>query len=232
MKPTPEQQDYINEYLYGNLKYRATYNELFDHILTALDTIPEDVPFGNAMQIIIKDFGGTKAIRLMETEYRKASTKGLIKQYLGYMVQCCKSSTIILIVAGSILIYFFNKQAWFDSHQYLRLPLTLWMGIVPMMILAVKRRLGSLRKIEVENFYIDKKGLAVDVVIPYLSYLPIYIYLAGQLFFKDLSQHPYVLTIIFFVVTVHGLAYDKLLKKEFKANLIDNKLDMDINRAI
>ena len=37
MKPSQQQQQWLKEYLYQVIKYRETYLEVYDHVLTALE---------------------------------------------------------------------------------------------------------------------------------------------------------------------------------------------------
>ena len=64
MKITPEQQSLLQRHLRKILKYRETYAEFYDHIVTAVEAEKANILFDDAVIGIIKnDFGGVKGMR-------------------------------------------------------------------------------------------------------------------------------------------------------------------------
>src|ERR1700744_1031267 len=120
MKPTPAQLLLLQKYLRKNLKYRETYAEFYDHILTAVEAEKADVLFDDLVMKVIKDdFGGTKGMRLIEDEYQRSVFKELKKRYLRYMLNNSRSPGIVITVTLGVLIYFITKQPWFDLDVFL-----------------------------------------------------------------------------------------------------------------
>ena len=67
MKLTLQQEENLKTYLRKELSYRETYEEVYDHILTALEQKPKEIPFQDSInQIISNDFGGGKGLVEME----------------------------------------------------------------------------------------------------------------------------------------------------------------------
>lgn len=67
MKPTLQQEEIFRKYLREALLYRETYEEAYDHVLTALEQKPAEIPFQEAVNQILKDdFGGGKGLVEME----------------------------------------------------------------------------------------------------------------------------------------------------------------------
>ncbi|RZM29093.1 MAG: hypothetical protein EOO88_06285 [Pedobacter sp.] len=77
---TKTQQAEISEYIITVPKYRETYNELYDHILSSLAEV-EDQPFNIELvaKIINEDFGGFKTIVCAEADYNKEAIKNCIR---------------------------------------------------------------------------------------------------------------------------------------------------------
>ncbi|MBC7401119.1 MAG: hypothetical protein H7289_14365, partial [Mucilaginibacter sp.] len=85
MKPNQEQLTAIENILGQVSKYRETYDELYDHILSALETVPDDVPFIDALHNIVEnELGGGPGIAVIEAKYKKATLKEIGKKYLKY----------------------------------------------------------------------------------------------------------------------------------------------------
>ncbi|MFD2145511.1 hypothetical protein [Mucilaginibacter antarcticus] len=62
MIPTAEQKELIKTQLQDILKVRETYEEIYDHIITALEAMPDNKSFNEAMDYIFKRELGAKVV--------------------------------------------------------------------------------------------------------------------------------------------------------------------------
>ncbi len=86
MKPTPDQKLWLKDYLYQVMEYRETYEEVYDHILLALENEPKSEFFESAvMKIITDDFGSNNALYELERSCKYAAERDSIQQYAGLM---------------------------------------------------------------------------------------------------------------------------------------------------
>jgi hypothetical protein len=82
MKPTEQEKQWLKEYLYQALTYRETFDEVYDHILLALEH-KEAQPFfeSTVYQIIDEDFGGSINMLNMEVECQITTNSEVKSQY-------------------------------------------------------------------------------------------------------------------------------------------------------
>lgn len=73
MKPTYEQKQWLRDYLHKVMKYRETYEEVYDHILLAIANEPEHEFFETTIaNVINRDFGGTDGLYQLEENCKLA----------------------------------------------------------------------------------------------------------------------------------------------------------------
>jgi len=88
MKLTEQQDIYLKEYLRKALKYRETYNEVYDHMLTALTNKTGDAPFEQIVDEIIRyDFGGRDSLAMLEVAAKKSNSKADIASFRSLFYQ-------------------------------------------------------------------------------------------------------------------------------------------------
>ncbi len=81
MKPTLQQEENLRTYLADILKYRETIDEVYDHVLTAVEEKSENVRFQDAVnQVLNDDFGGNKGLVKTERQrLRDATWEGFVQ---------------------------------------------------------------------------------------------------------------------------------------------------------
>ena len=81
MIPTETQDQELRKYLHSILKYSETFEEAYDHILTALEKETQTGSFEQAVRKVInEEFGSPKGLVDMEHSYYKAATKDATRQ--------------------------------------------------------------------------------------------------------------------------------------------------------
>jgi hypothetical protein len=73
MKPTLPQKKWLRDYLQTVMKYRETYEEVYDHMLLAIEDEPEHEFFETTVaNVINRDFGGTDGLYELEDNCKLA----------------------------------------------------------------------------------------------------------------------------------------------------------------
>lgn len=73
MKPNKEQKQWLREYLYQTMQYRETFEEVYDHVLLALEDEPKKEFFEtNVLNILERDFGGMNGLLQLEENCRQS----------------------------------------------------------------------------------------------------------------------------------------------------------------
>ncbi|HWZ35581.1 MAG TPA: hypothetical protein VNW51_05440 [Mucilaginibacter sp.] len=106
MTPTPQEKQWLRDYLYQTMQYRETFEEVYDHVLLALEEEPEHEFFETAvMNIIDRDFGAY-GLQALEENCRQAvedmATAQFINDFKSWFI------TPLVIVTASLfgsLIY-------------------------------------------------------------------------------------------------------------------------------
>jgi hypothetical protein len=222
MKPTPDQELLLQKHLRKNLKYRETYAEFYDHILTAVEAEKADVLFDDVVIGVIKaDFGGTKGMRLIEGEYQRSVFKELKKKYRHYVLDNFRLPGIFITVTLGVIIYFITKQPWFDMDVFLFnvIAIRLIPDILRMITYIRLPRIYKtpLRSIKTAFF---KWQNFLTYFIFYLAYL-----LASHSLFsnpaglKQITVTPLIITIPMLLVALHSLTYYKIYRDDIKTGL-------------
>jgi hypothetical protein len=217
MKPSQEQLTAIEDILGNASKYRETYEELYDHILSALETVPDDVPFIGALYNIVENgLGGKSGISLIEEKYRKVAVKEIAKKYLTYFGRYLISPLILVIIAGTALLYWVLVMVQSPTAHFLLMIMIMNIGYLPLRFrryeVAKAQRLG----------YHGKSSI-VSIAYPVFRYAPVYFYAVIGLcyFLVNVRANPNTLTApiistIFFISTVNALTFYRLCKDEFE----------------
>jgi len=211
MKPNDEQVLAIRLYLRDHLKYSETKDEMFDHILTALEYAPLELSFGEAMNGVIKDIGGLKGIAKIERAAKMAAIRAMLTEYLGTLKQVCRSSFIIAIAAIAITAYYLLNR--FELR-----PFAFWLSLTAIMNIpsfAIKRNIFRAPNL------VNVKNDAFKTIYA-ASYAGIMLLLILVMCFSSVMLIIY--TGAFSIVSIHGAVLYKLTRKELKVKLSDNNI--------
>jgi len=217
MKPTPEQLAFLKKYLHQNLEFRESYIEFYDHILTALEGIGNEVTFGRAVQDIVdRDFGGFENIAKIERSFKVNATRDVKKKYAHNLVSFFKPQGIWFTITLFALFYIAAMQSWF--------------GFWPCMIavLVMRLSLGVLRGVRhIRSGYVFQSRLrsVKDGVFIWLDQIPVmvFILIAIACAFKTGSPVAWfghistaVSALFLTAMALHTVAYYKVYRDEFK----------------
>lgn len=219
MKPNTEQLESIKNILGSVTNYRETYAELYDHILTALDAIPDNDSVPQALYHIVEvELGGKKGIAKIEATYKKVATKEVFRRYMAYLVSYLLSPFLLVAIALTVLAYkFFTKS--FEEFGWLRV-VCMWLNVIPIsvtkIIMAKAKRDGLYNKVSV-----------IRTIYSWAVAFPIYLSLALQLIIflvslvvsLNFNQYLYINLAMFFLNIFIVLATYRLCRDELKLRL-------------
>jgi hypothetical protein len=224
MKPNAEQQEFIRQKLQGKLKVRETYDELYDHVLSALDKVPDDGLFASAVhQIIEHDLGGKRAMRAIQIKAVKIAVKDFIGEYFTSLGQSLKSPAMFIILPATVIYYLLMHQEWFWGVTGQTLPT--FIILIPATIISAnhlkvqKQRGWKTNKTESAKLLIKPIANGFMLFFPMIlwpqtSIICHYLQRAGimqkQIDYYGMPVN--VATVLFFVISLHALVYYKMYK--------------------
>jgi hypothetical protein len=220
MKPNPQQDILLRQYLREALLYRETYEEVYDHVITALAQNPHTGTLEEAVnQILCEDFGGYNELRKMESKAKSAAlTNGVVK-YLGFYFGYFKWPLAPFTLAFAVLVYFTLAQV-----KLAPIVLEAMFGVI-----ILTPAILSLRRFYVVGYlFKDTKRSIRDDIFSMISMVPTRLFVISGIFItinlskgKDIwhNANPAVLTFLYVASAVYLLSIIKLYRDEFKMNV-------------
>ena len=213
MKPTEQQLKVLQEYLHKALNYRETYEEIYDHILSALEYQPDIISFEEAINIVIKnDFGSPKNLLKIEKAVKDALVKETIGTYMKYFSYYFKVPGLLYTLVVALLSFYFFSQ--------MRPEPTCVVGAVAVIILC-PCLIWALRLYNTGYILDTTRKSAKDKLFENMAGLPIRICLiplmaVNLLHYKIWDSNYYLITAFFVLGIFYNVALYKLYKREFK----------------
>jgi hypothetical protein len=216
MKLTEQEDQFVKQYLSKILKYRETYDELYDHIVTALSHKTSITSFEQSVyDIVTDDFGGYDNLMKLEKASKKVAVKDTIGLFLIYFTGYFKFPKLVYTVAGIVMIYYFAPHV----------QLKLWTVLGNCLVMIVFPQLYYFALMIKKFAFLqkrDKKGYVFKPtfklnVIAAMGTLPIWIYLLCD-FLSPIylsfwrSPHPVLLTSFLIISVLYALSLMKLYR--------------------
>lgn len=131
MKLTEQEDQLLKQYLSEILKYRETYDELYDHIVTALSHKTTIISFEQSVyDIITDDFGGYDNLMKLEKASKKAAIKDTTRLFLISFIGYFKFPKLLYTVVGCGITYYFTLHVQLSLWNLRAIGLT--MMVLPM----------------------------------------------------------------------------------------------------
>lgn len=228
MTPTLEEKLWLRDYLYQALSYRETFDEVYDHILLALENRSAQPYFESTVyKIIDEDFGGSINMLNMEVECQRTIEKELQTQYWQTYFSWLKlPHAAYLLIIGSALFF---------SSSFNNLIFDLILVVIaclPLVLIVV-------RKISIRLIFHDKKTSIRDSAFKWLVYWYIIIriliinpvarllsFVLRHLFNYSTAAWVHSMparflgTFFFMITVIHILTLFELYREEFKTEMI------------
>ncbi|GAA3966403.1 hypothetical protein [Mucilaginibacter dorajii] len=219
MKLDARQDQLLKHYLRKVFLYRETYEEVYDHMISALQEQPYTQTFQDAVNDIIRrDFGGHNNLISMENNCKKAMVKELRHKQFGYFISFFKFPYLLLVMGFSLGVYLMMSRSLLSPHT---LRWIFWgMALLPYVAI-------PLRFFYTGYLFGETKRSIRDSMMGDLSMLPMRVFIAVSVLYVinglyTTAFYPGALMITIGVViyTIYFLAYFKLSKDEVKVRMI------------
>ena len=220
MKPTAEQDILLKKYLREVLRYRETYEEVYDHVLTALE---RDVYTGTleeaVNQILREDFGGYDQLQQMESKAKKSAIAESNTTYIRFYFSYFNWPKLPYTLLFGLILYF--------SLSQISLSPAICLGVIMLAMLS-PAVLAWRRNYRIGYLFTDIKKSIRDDVFVSISSIPnrLFVFLGIGVTIQIGSGKniliyatPTVLTILYTLLTIYILSLIKLYRHEFKTTV-------------
>jgi hypothetical protein len=234
MKPTDQQIQWLKEYLRAVLTYRETYEEVFDHILTALTGSAIDDSFDHTVNgIINNDFGGYNNLPKLEKASKKAATRNSIKLVLGNLAEYFKFPSVLYVATGTVAAYYLTlylKIASWNLWQIFVLGMVIQVmpGILGSYKIFAQVKAKYIQTGQVLNHTKIKPSLKEGAFRIMMSF-PIYAFLFVNLCLSILANNgshlpdsaaSLVITLCLMLILLYSLSLQKWYNEDLEAGII------------
>jgi hypothetical protein len=220
MKPTTEQDILLRKYLRETLRYRETYEEVYDHVLTALEHNAYTGTLEDAVnQILRDDFGGYDQLRKMEYKAKGVAIADGVRKYMVFFVDYFRWPRLAYTMCFAALIYFTVGQV--------ALAPIMFEAIFAVIILMPA--ILSLRRYYVVGYlFRDVKKSIRDDVFARIAMVPtrLFVFLGLGIIISIDKGHniwtnatPAILTALYLLSAIYLLALVRLYRDEFKMSI-------------
>lgn len=219
MKLTVQQVDELSNYLKKQLHFRESFEEVYDHILSALEHKDANVNFNEMVNTIIKeDFGGHPNLINIEKRISSYIADDCKRKFRGYFIDQLRMPVLLYYLPVGLMLYLV-----FDTMKlqprYTQLALLI-LTLFPLII-------SFFRHFNVGYVFENRSASARDKVFSYLTFLPFRVAWVVALFIPMLDIKAsfdklwltggYLLpTIMITVVMIYNVAVIKLYRDEFR----------------
>ena len=220
MKVTQQEQAYLKDLIWSNVKYQETYNEVYDHVLTAAEELPhtEDLKPETFDAIFDSDFGGIGALEQLEAERAKIVSSTIRKKQRQYQLSYFKLPLLLFTMLLSGTIYYAADAV----PRKAILIIILLVGFSPAVIVALRGMSRFLnrkhRKPSIKDKVIEQIGcLSMSLFNLFIFLPPLFVNDENYKFFKQAHASLIAVTALFFFT--YSLSFIRLYRDEFKMKL-------------
>jgi len=218
MKLTTDQEELIGQLLRRYVKYRDTYNEVYDHVLSSLDAMPDDVRFADALRDIVEnELGGAKGLKALEKQRIWFDLREFVKEYFNNLLKSFTSIIILPLTVSTYLFYCSIESEWLDqqaARSFVAKTPIVMLCIVSLFFIIKKRSL----KQELWPIVMPFRQTMLGFTGIFMVSLPGFFLqrIFSDYLFKDIPA--IMFSLIFLVLAIHLIAVCKLLinKKNFE----------------
>lgn len=219
MKPTAQQNQLLKRYLRRSLKYRETYEEAYDHIMSAVECMPPGTNFETEVnRVICEDFGGYEELAEMENKAKRVAIINGLKKYFNYFGSYLKWPVLLSTIAGAVGVYFVLTQLRYTPVILEDIFATIC--ICPKLI-------SWLRYYQTGYLLKDTRKSIKDKIFSKIASVPVALFMFF-LFWPNHSSrlgawlyiNPIVLSIVFVLAVIYTISLFRLYRDEFKMSII------------
>jgi len=218
MKLTVQQIKVLQDYLHQTLTYREAYDELYDHILSSLEQLPENAVFEEAVNSVIKsDFGDPKNLLKIEKEIKDTLVNESIQRYITYLLSYFKFPAVLGTAFGVWLVYYLLSQV--DFNLKVSVALLCIVSFLPGIICLLRLYntgyiLDTTRKSSKDKLFETLASIPIRVSL-------VIIFVTNVIYKIDnWEDKRYLIIAVFSAGVLYSLALYKLYRDELKIKVI------------
>jgi hypothetical protein len=222
MKPTEQQKSELKNYLREGLKYRETNSEVYDHLLSAVESMPDGLPFQQAInQVIDSDFGGPEKLPVLEKSCQALVAKQVTRQYWRIFFSYFQPRIIFLPITLLVAGYYVTRNNLIN-------PIYL-VGTVFLQYLLIAAFLIPYRYYKEGYIFGDSQASVKDKIFERIIGLPInlFVFIALTTVLSDKPgfewlniAEPYLTDLAMVALVIHSCIAVNLKNEKFELNLI------------
>ncbi|MES2278345.1 MAG: hypothetical protein V4592_20100 [Bacteroidota bacterium] len=220
MKPTEQQDILLRKYLRDTMRYRETYEEVYDHVITALESNVYNGTLEEAVnQILRVDFGGYDQLRRMEAEAKTIAINDAISRFLQFVWSYFKGMRLLYTAVFAVLVYFTLAQIKLQPLGF---------GAIFALVILTPGILSLRRYYVVGYLFRDVKKSIRDDVFGRIAMVPtrLFVFMGlGIIIAMDKGHNiwqnatPAVLTVLYALSAIYLLSLVRLYRDEFKISI-------------
>jgi hypothetical protein len=212
MKMTIEEQNQLRILIWDSVHHQETYNEVYDHILAAVEELPEvdgpRYPWFESM--IAREFGTLDILRDLEIERVKVIAATMKKKLLQYMIAWFAFPLGIFTLCIAGLSYLMINQV----PRTITFWLTVTVALVPM----------AIEFSRIPDFFKRSKKPSVKLGgiatanhwVAMISGCMIYQWFANEDHLLFNTSPAWVITAVFMLYVIYALSFIKVYREAFK----------------
>jgi|GEM_PF-3441419 len=220
MKVTTEEQEYLKILLWSNVKYQETYNEVYDHVLTAVEELPDnETQITEAFNNVIENhFGGIYALEGLETERAKIVSSTIRKKQRQYLLSYFKFPLLLFTVLLAGSMYYAADIV----PRKAVLMVVFFVGLSPTVVVALRGMLRFFKrkhqKPSIKDKVVEQLGtLSMSLFNLFIFLPPMFVNDDNYKFFKQAHASLITVTALFFFI--YSLSFVRLYRDDFKMQL-------------
>jgi hypothetical protein len=219
MTITPAQQNDIHAVLWYNVKYRETFDELYDHILTSIEHEPEGTrqPHEIAHDIIYNEFGGWDQLKKLERSREKAIRAQLWRKVWQYVKEHFSFPLIAFTLIAASAVYYLTDHV--PRHLVFMVMYAIAMAPVVLWGRAAPNRWSKRYKATLYEGIAERLGTVGMGFFNCAIFAPAL--LLNNEHYKYIQQaHASFLAIIAVICLIYSLSVIKIYKEDLKLSIL------------
>lgn len=212
MPLTKEQEIYIQNYVYLMVDYRETYEELSDHLISALGDLgfQEERQLQDALvRVIDEDLGGSYNIIMKERERAKHLVSHLGKQHLKEFFMGFLRPWIWLAI---VLVFFLGKVATIHISALFLYRSCIIMMVLPTLVFGAYKLITWKQKKSIKEMAVFNMAFLL------LNLVQLVILLFNEVLMEAVarSNDVYVITVLVMLIYVFSISVIRFMNREIQ----------------
>ena len=217
MKLTAEQLKTLQDTLKEGVTYRETYEEVYDHILTALEHRDNSLSLAKTLNNIMQsDFGGFKGLRSIEKKRRWTVGKQMAKKQLWYFLDHLKFPLLPITLIIFAALYYLVINIKFNAFGFF-----LAVALLPSLF-------NGLRYFTIGYKFKSTQKSIKDLPFKIISNFPYYFFFMGSIIcqgiYFNFATHnylefynlpPLILSSLYALYITYHISFFRLYRDEF-----------------